>query len=216
MNFLVTSNLAAAILLFLLVLSGSSMGFRRLLVMQKKRRKFVVLEVPNDKAKDLKKLLTAVTPPFTLEVAVSQLGKDKSFYITLPAGRAGSVESALGAKRVNDYELYYPGGTVLGGYATGDDAVEDVNPDSIDFGAVNEIGEGAVVQLVFSKKRKGEFLANVRTLVSAPSSYQAKEIISKIKKSLDHVKFTEVKSEDFIDSVNSRDFNEKELIRLSL
>lgn len=218
MPFLVTSNLAAILLLIVLIASGSLTGFRWVSGSRRRRKNFVIFEVSHSKVQDLAKILKTIAPPFTLEVAVSQLGKEKSFYIALPAGRAKTLENVLGAKRVEDYDLYYPGGAVSGGYASGEESIKSINLDSVDFGEVNEIGEGAVVQLVFNKKSREGVSANVRVLASAPSSYQAKEIILRIKSSLAHMKlkFTEVKSSEFVESVNARSFSENELARFSL
>jgi len=216
MPFLVTSNLAAIVLLFILAISGAFTAARGVSNFHKRRRKFVILEVDGEKARDLNKVLASITPPFTLEVVVSQLGKTKSFYLTLPSGRSKKAVDALGARQIDDYDLYYPGGAVVGGYASGESSLKDFSADSIDFSEVNEIGEGAVVQFVIKKKSNDRLVANIRTLVSAPSSYQAKEIFTQIKNSFADMNLTEIKSAEFIDRVNNRIFSQKELASLSL
>jgi hypothetical protein len=216
MPFLVTSNVVALILLAILSITGSFSAFRFFGRTYKTNRKFVILEVDSSKTKEINRVLSGVSPPFTLEVAVSQLGKQESVYIGLPANKAKKIKQSLDAKFIRDYHPYYPGGFVVGGYAKSEDSIENVSLDSIDFSEVNEIGEGAVVQFLVSKKSRGNLLANVRVLVSAPSSYQAKEILGDIKKSLEHIKFTETKSDEFVERFNGRVFNEKELVKLSL
>jgi len=216
MALLVTSNSVAIILLVILAFSGFITVSRGIGVFYKKRKKFEVFKIQYDSVKDLKSIISSVTAPFTFEVAVSQLGNEKAIYITVPSGRGKSVVDKLNAKKVDDYDLYYPGGTVLGAYAGGSGSLKGISADSIDFSEVNEIGEGVVVQFIFKKKRGRRVTANVRTLVSAPSSYQAKEILNRIKHSLAGLKMTEVKNEDFVSNVNNRVFDGSESVVLSL
>jgi len=216
MPLLVTSNLLAVILLVILGLSGLVSTFRWVGVTYTHRRRIAVFKLPSDKVKDLKSVLNSVGGQFTLEVAVSQLSKAKSFYLTLPVKRAKEVAAKFDAEKAEDYELYYPGGAVVGAYAVHEGSPLKFNINAIDFSEINEIGEGAVVQVVVSKKTRKGFVVNLRTLISAPSSYQAKEIFSRIKTSLPGAKLREVKSGEFVDSVNKRLFDDKEAVTLSL
>lgn len=209
-------NLIAITLLAVLILSGSVSFLRSTGNFYKKRKRFAVFELPEGKVKNLKDVFGALKVPFTLEVAVSQLGKTKRFYITLPTSKSKKVIDTFGAKEVDDYDLYHPGGVVVGAYATGKGSLNNFDARTIDFSEVNEIGEGAVVQFVMRKKSKDHFVANVRTLVSAPSLHQSKEIFTGIKKSLAGIKLVEVKSGEFMNRVNERVFSEKESVALSI
>src|SRR4030042_6760381 len=103
---LVTTNLVALTLLVVLVLSGSVGFLRGVLAVYGKRRRFVVFEIPENKEKDIRDILNRVSPPFTFEVAVGQLGKARRYYLTLPAGRMGRAVGSLGARRGEDYDFY--------------------------------------------------------------------------------------------------------------
>jgi len=216
MALLVASNSVAIILLVILCFSGLVTALGSINSVYKKRKKPEIFKLQYDKVKDLKNVLSKIDVPFTFEIAVSQLGKEKACYISLPSGRSKNVISRLGGKRIYDYDLYYPGGSVIGAYAKGEGSLKDINAEVVDFSEVNEIGEGAVVQFVFRKKGRGRFTANVRALVSAPSPYQAKEILNSIKSSMSGVKMTDIKNDTFIDRVNSRTFDGSDSVVLSI
>ena len=215
-QFLVKSNFAAIILLAILSLSGFVTVSRDFIGnFYRRRKKFEVFELSYDRVKNIKSVLASMSVPFTFEIAVSQLGKDKACYIAASGRGAKRVMDKFGGRKIDDYDLFYPGGAILGAYASGKGSLKDLNAEVIDFSEVNEIGEGAVVQFVFKRKSRNRYIANVRALVSAPSSYQAKEILGRIKSSLAGLKLTDVRNEEFIDRVNSRAFDNKESIALS-
>ncbi len=213
---LITTNILAIVLLSVLVISASLNYLRSFFFAYGKRKHFVIYEVPYDAVKNLKSILGLVHPPFTFEVAVSQLGKEKSYYLTLPSHRAGKLKGLSGARKIDDYDVYYPGGTVVGGYGVSEKTIDKLDIDKIDFSGVNEIGEGAVVQFVVKKKGGGKLTVNIRALVSAPSSFQAKEIFAGMKDSLKGVQLREVKSAEFINMVNAREFSDKEAATLAI
>lgn len=215
MPFFVTPNIIALVILTVLVVIGSAAVIRRLRGSYERRRKFMVLKLDKNTS-DIRSILNEIKSPFVFEIAVAQLGSKPSCYITVPISQSKKFMIKLGAKEVDDYETYYPNGVNIGAYLKGDGALADFNIDKIDFGEINEIGEGAVVQFVLRKIKKGELETNVRLLVSAPSMYQAKEILSRIKSSLGKFKFVEVNNVEFMTRVNLRTFEPKELLMLSM
>jgi len=210
-----TPNLIALVILVVLVVFGSTAVIRRLLGSHERRKQFTVLELDKDVI-DLSRILNEIRSPFAFEVAVSQLGREPSCYITVPTSQSEKLITRLGAREVEDYETYYPDGVNIGTYLKGEGALADFNVDKIDFGEINEIGESAVVQFVLRKIKRGELEANVRLLVSAPSMYQAKEILSRIKSSLGKFKFIEVNNVEFMTRINLRTFEPKESLMLSV
>ena len=212
MPFFVTPNVIAIVLLVVL----SAIGLRALVRRiggYKGTKGLVVLEL-DESMSSVDKVLEIIRPPFALEVAVHQLGHSPSCYVAVPAKHARGVLNKLNAKEVPDYELYYPGGVHVGAYLKGEGALRDMDISKIDFSEVNEIGEGAVVQFVFHKKSDNRFETNIRILVSAPSSYQAKEILSRIKSSMPSLNSVEVSNKEFITRINSREFEPKESMTL--
>ena len=213
--FMTTNLLIAIVVLVLLAIGGAIELFGRFGSKRRGGVGFSVFEVDSEK-KSLDVLLGVIAPPFAFEVAVDQIGKVPKLYLVVPASKAKKVSRELGAKEVGDYDLYNPGGVHLGAYLKGSGSISDVEIDKIDFTEVNEIGEGAVVQFVFNKKSRGILEANVRVLISAPSQYQAKEILARIKSSIPAFKLIEVKSADFMQYVDSRLFNSKESLELTV
>ena len=213
---IVTTNLLALVLLIALIASGSLGLLRSFFIAYARRKNFVIYKVSGDGLGAIKDVLKFAAPPFSFEIAVSQLGKEKAYYVTLPLSRAKRFEGVSGASKIDDYEIYHPGGITIGGYAFSEDPLSVPEVEKIDFSEINEIGEGAVLQFVVHKKSRGKLIANLRAVVSAPSSYQAKEVLSNIKKSLPGVQFREVGSVEFVDSVNNRRFAHKEAVGISL
>lgn len=214
MPFFVTPSLIATAVLVVLVFLGLSQLF---VVFRNKRSRGagqIVLEL-SASVKDLNSILSSVAPPFSYEVAVSQLGRTPKRYISVPARVGKKIMGELGAEEVDDYDIYYSGGVSIGAYLKGETSLSKFDESKIDLSEVNEIGEGAVVQLLFNKKRGGKYEVNGRLVVSAPSVYQAKEIMTRIKLSLPGFKFVEVKNEEFMERVNSRKFDKKEEIKFT-
>ena len=181
------------------------------------RNQYSILEVEGgiDSLKNIFKLLN---PPFTLEIAVHQLGREVHSYIAVPKDKEDIVKSA-GCKNVEDYNIYHTGGTHIGGTLIAKNDVEkniDVLTDllkSLDFSKVNDIGDGVVFQFVLGGKKGGKkWESNVRVLASAPTPYQAKEILSTIKCDLPGYRWTEEKSADFIKSVTYRKFDHGKVV----
>lgn len=214
MPFFVTPNVIAIVIIAVLLISGLMSLARRREGSYKRGKGFVVLELKKN-VDSVGKILETVRLPFTFEVAVDQFGHSPNCYIVVPAKHSRKIKDELDAKEVADYELYYPGGVHMGAYLKGEGALTDMDISKIDFSEVNEIGEGAVVQFVFRNKRDGKFEVNIRILVSAPSSYQAKEIFSRIKSSMPSVKLVEISSKEFLTRVNSREFEPKESMTLT-
>jgi hypothetical protein len=208
-----TNILIAILVLVLLAIVGLYELVDRLGRRHKKGPACAVFELGEGKLNS--NLFSQLKLPFAIEVAVKQFGKSSALYLIVPRAKALKISEELGVKEVPDYDLYSPGGVHIGAYLKGSGSVSDINTEKIDFSEVNEIGEGAVVQLIFNSKRKGKFDTNVRALISAPSQYQAKEIFSRIKNSLPAFKMVEVSNSEFMQRVNSRSFDAKELMELA-
>lgn len=215
MPFFVTPNIIALVILTVLAVIGSTAALRRLRGSYERRKKFMVLELDKN-ISDIRSVLSEIKSPFVFEIAVTQLKSKPSCYITIPTNRSKKYMAKLGAQEVEDYETYYPNGVHIGAYLKGRGTLSDLDISKIDFGEINEIGESAVVQFVLRKIKKGELETNVRLLVSAPSTYQAKEILSRIKSSLGKFKFVEVNNVEFMARVNLRTFEPKESLILSV
>lgn len=162
----------------------------------------------------LNKFIKLLDAPFTVEVAVHQLGSDIHTYIVLPANKAKSFAEKTGLRESNDYNIYHPGGANMG-VSLGIKETARANSDlfmyllnDMDFSKVNEIGEGVVFQLVFGERsRDGSYSGNIRLLASAPTPYQVKEILSSLSKELSGCKWTEEKGSDFVERVTYRQFD---------
>jgi len=77
-------------------------------------------------------------------------------------------------------------------------------------------GSPQLFSLFFAKPGGGKLETNVRLLVSAPSTFQAKEILSRIKSSLGKFEFVEVNNIEFMTRINLRKFEPKESLMLSV
>lgn len=179
------------------------------------RRRFVLLELPKTQAKNALEGLSRTETSFALEIAVHHLGKEVHYYIAVPYAFINSAKDKWGAVEVDEYDIYRSGGSHLGFYLKG--ASPRLNIESVDFSRINEIGEGALVQLV-AVKRGDKRLANLRVLVSAPSPYQAQEIALGINSSLMEFKPVAVTRNvsEFIHLTTFREFDEDEAIIWSI
>ena len=81
----------------------------------------------------------------------------------------------------------------------------------LDISRVNEIGEACVIQFIFQEAYE-EKQMNFRILASAPTPYQAQEIIWSLVQPFKDLKFSEAKNGDFAKRVASREFSDKEAI----
>ncbi len=212
----VTPTILASIIIFSLILFGIYFYFRRLANrITIKQNSFAVMRVAGKDIKwTLKDLPKNIPLPFTFEIVVNPFGKEVYHYIVAPFSRARKIARILKAKDDEDFELYTTGSTLIGAYVKGGAKLEDIDIKKIKFSKVNEIGESAVVQFVFNKKEDGGISANIRVLISAPSPYQAKEILSEIKSIFAGFRIVEVKNRDFLHSIDFRSFNENEKIIL--
>ncbi|MDP3953690.1 MAG: hypothetical protein Q8P99_02630 [bacterium] len=175
------------------------------------RRDLTVLKVdPEAIGMPLDIFIHAIKPPFSFEVAVQHLGTEKVYYLVIPRGKGKRLGEVKGLKEVGDYHVFHSGGEHVGVYFKDSDNWPKVAFDKIDFSKVNEIGEGAVVQFVFGRRRRGKTAANLRVAVSAPSSFQAKEILGALKSSFGEYSAVDSKSEEFMHLINSREFDSDE------
>lgn len=152
----------------------------------------------------------AIKPPFTLEVAIQHLGKEKSYYLILPKGRANRLSSTKGLSEVKDYHFFHSGGEHLGAYFKDGGDWPALSLEKLNFSRVNEVGEGAVVQFVFGKGKGGKISVNLRIAASAPSVAQAREIMNSLKGSFGEYNSVDLNSEEFIHMMNAREFDPAE------
>ena len=175
------------------------------------RRHLIILRVnPQLVVGKIGDFVRSIKPPFTFEVAIHYLGTEVNYYVILPRKRVRELVAREGISEADDYNLFHHGGEHQGAYLKGGEACPAVDVDKIDFSKVNEIGEGVVIQMIFGRKRGRKLLANFRILVSAPSSYQAKEILAAIKPSFPGLNLIESRGDDFINRVNFREYDAKQ------
>jgi hypothetical protein len=212
MPFYLTPITVALIILSLLLIFAAMPATRLLRHRFTMRRRLIILELPTSLTSNkIKALLGELQTPFIFETAVHHLGKESHSYLLVPRVYAEQVKSKTGGKEVYDYNIYHSGGSHLGFYLKALES-SSFNLGEVDFSRVNEIGEGAVVQLVVKKQNGGNKLANLRVLVSAPTSYQAQEISLGINSSLTNFKPIAVTKglQEFIHKVNYREFDEEQ------
>ncbi|MBU2101538.1 hypothetical protein KKH05_02365 [Patescibacteria group bacterium] len=156
--------------------------------------------------------IKSIKPPFTFEIAIHHLGKEVHYYVALPKNRAKILAGFEEVKEVEDYHLFNHGGEHVGAYFKEGGDWSDIDLAKVDFSKVNEVGEGVAIQMVFGRRRRKGTAVNLRILASAPSSYQAKEILASIKPAFSSFGLIESRGEDFLNEVNFREFNKKELM----
>lgn len=174
------------------------------------RKRFVLLEIPTGSGMSLKPGdFLNLPPPFALEVAVHQLGKEIHYYLAVPRNLVPAIVKRLGAYEVQDYDVCHSRGSHLGFYLKGGPWPQ-LDLREVDFSRINEIGEGAVLQMIVVSK-SGRKLANLRILISAPSPYQAQEIALGLNSSLIEFKPAVVAKNlpEFIHQVTFREFDEE-------
>ena len=175
---------------------------------------YAILRLKDGCDTNLNSLLETLKPPFTFEIAVHQIGSDMQCYIIVPVARVKGIEKTFEVERVENYDMYYAGGVQVGAYMKGGERWPDLDIDKIDFSKINDIGEGVVIQFLCNRKRGGGTVVNGRILVSAPSLYQANEIMTSLKPTFSGFKIIEVKNPDFLQRVYFRVFDDKETIVL--
>jgi len=167
-----------------------------------RENKLKIFKIDKNIFPSLDSLLSQIKPPFIFEIAVHQIGREVNYYIHLPG------KSNLNLRRVpvRDFDLYYSSGTHVGFYIKTRDGENKIDFRNIDFSKVNEIGESSLFQIIVNKDKK----ISARVFVSAPTPYQANEIIYSIKPAFKDFKVVESDNADFINSINARRFNHKE------
>jgi len=148
----------------------------------------------------------SIKPPFVFEVAVQHLGKETTYYLIVSKSRVKNFASTRGLNEVGDYHLYHSGGEHLGAYFKDGRLWPQISLEKINFSKVNEVGEGAVTQFVFGKRRGEKTVVNLRIVASAPSMFQAREIMNDLKGSFGEYNSVDSSGEEFVHMVNSREF----------
>lgn len=210
MPFYLTPTTTALIIVSLLLIFACMPAAKAIRQRLFLRKRFVLLEIPVDSGASLKPGdFLFLEPPFALEVAVHQLGKEIHYYLAVPRKLVPAVVKRFGAREVQDYDIYRSRGSHLGFYLKGGPWPQ-LNLRVVDFSRINEIGEGAVLQMMVISKGSRK-LANLRVLVSAPSPYQAQEITLGLNSSLTEFKPTVVTKNmpEFIHQVTFREFDEE-------
>lgn len=214
MPFYFTPTTIAFIIVALLLVFASVPAARSIRHALFLRKRFALLELPSSQIKNALDDLLKTETAFALETAAHHLGKEVHYYVAAPNVFINSVKDKWNAVEVDGYDIYHSGGSHLCFYLKS--ASPNFNMESVDFSKINEIGEGAIIQLVMIK-RGGKRLANLRVLVSAPSPYQAQEIALGINFSLKEFKPTAVTRNvsEFIHQATFREFNEEEAMAWS-
>jgi len=213
MPFYLTPTTIALIILALLLIFAAMPLTRYLRHSLSLRHRLIILELPASFSGEdkIKSLLSGLQVPFIFEMAVHHLGKEVHSYLLVPKIYADETKRKTGSKEAHDYNIYHSGGSHLGFYLK-PLSIPSFDSGIIDFSRINEVGEGAVVQLIVKKQNGGKRLANLRVLVSAPTSYQAQEISLGINSSLNDFKPIAVTRglQEFIHRVNYREFDEEQ------
>lgn len=175
------------------------------------RKDLSVLKIdPKEIGTNIDVFVKMIKPPFTFEVAIQHLGKERAYYLIVSKRKARSLSSTKGLTEVKDYHLFHSGGEHLGAYFKEGNAWPKVSLEKVNFSRVNEVGEGAVVQFVFGKKKRGKAVANLRIMASAPSVFQAREIMNSLKDSFGEYNSVDSSGEEFVHMVNAREFDSGE------
>jgi len=171
-----------------------------------------------EKIRDLLEILMKTGCPFILEIAVHHLGKERNYYLAVEAKQRARflkivkgrlIQSALSESE--DYYIFHHDGHFVANCAElngGDDFV-GFDWSQIDFSKVNEVGEGALAQFLFNPaSEKTSKKVELRLMASAPSLYQAKEILDSMTASFSGagVKLTSPKNlQSLIHKINFRE-----------
>jgi hypothetical protein len=166
----------------------------------------------NGNEKVIKAILKVFAPPFAMEVAAHQIGTEIHNYLIVPMEYLNKVLRISGGKETKDYNIYHPGGVNLG-YSLKIQENSTISLNSfmdiikkLDFSKVDEIGEGAMFQLIFGENPNGNlFIGSARVLVSAPSLSGAREIVESLRKEFPGCKWVEEKDQSFIDAATYRE-----------
>lgn len=190
---LITLVGAAILILFAIVIL-----FQKLRTVIKKPAQLFRVDGPAS-INRLLETLSTVNFPFVLELAIHHLGKKKNCYLAVSEQHKNQLLGLLKKKlpeitlkEAEDYYVFHHGGKTVALWSelANNEKLLDFDWQEIDFSEVNEVGEGAVIQAFVnlpSKKTKGE--VELRLVVSAPSLYQAQEILGLISRSFSKIKF---------------------------
>lgn len=209
MPLFVASNIIATAVLIALVLFGVVSLARRYLQRGHRARKGVaVFRVSQERVGgNLPQFLQALPLPFVFEIVVHHFGKGAQYYLIVPSARAKRIARELGAQAVYDYDIHYSGGVQKGAYLKGGNGLESIQLDKLDFSRVNEIGEGVVIQFVSGRGKSRRRAVNIRILVTAPSEFQAAEIMESVKHAFVGFRIVETKNAEFLQRVYAREFD---------
>lgn len=171
------------------------------------RKDFSVLKInPGEIGTSIDLLIKTIKPPFVFEAAVQHLGKEVTYYLIVSKHKAKTLMSVKGFNEAKDYHLFHSGGEHLGAYFKDGNMWPQVSLEKINFSKVNEIGEGAVAQLVLNKKKRGKAAVNFRIVASAPSVFQAREIMNDLKGCFGEYNSVDSSGEEFVHMLNAREF----------
>ncbi len=220
MNDYLTQNILSIAILILsvfLILFSYPIVKNLILRAYYEHKKIKVFKLRPEAYNRLNETLKSLMPPFTLEIAVHQLGKDVNYYLIVPSFRFEEVKNKISeaVEVADDYSVFYSGGGHIGLTARKDNWMLSSLQglvEGLDFSKVNEIGEGVIIQLIFNKDEKDKLLTNFRIAISAPTPYQAQEILLSLKPSFGEFKLSEVKNSGLLGKVVSRQFDEKEAV----
>lgn len=196
---------ALSLLFSLLLYPFFRMLFHRLFV---ENHELKILKLSSGKdGKIINKIIDAADFKMGIEISVHHMGKEINYYLVVPQSRLAQAERfvrknlpGIDFREVGDYQLFNYSGVTLAKFLElgSDEDVRRFDFGKLDFSKVNEVGEGAVVQIIHTPRMPGPNF-DIRLLSSAPSEYQAREILDalidsgfsgfKVKDPRDKVKF---------------------------
>jgi hypothetical protein len=123
--------------------------------------------------------------PLAAEIVVQHIGDNVEYYLCVAKKNTRAAEKLIkkelpGVKyeEVEDYLIFHHGGYFTGRFVDiSEEEVGKLDISLIDFSKVNELGEGAAVQIVAHKMNPEEKrMVRISVVTSAPSEKQVKEI----------------------------------------
>jgi len=224
MPFYLTPTTIAFIIAALLFIFAGMPAMRSLRHHLFLRKRFILLEVPavffsakggsapGGKNSGFNDFIKDIPVPFVFEIAVHHLGKGTHYYLAVPKALIKAIKAKFNFEEASDYNIYHSQWSHLGFYLKSS-GLSAVDLNTIDFSRINEVGEGAVIQLIVVAK-KSRKLVNFRVLVSAPTPYQAQEVALGLNASLTEFKPVAVTKNltEFIHKTTFREFDWDEVI----